>query len=51
MGFVRDEEFRKFFYSDLDHKQLKIHKPHGRNYKSSELINLLIQQIENHIRY
>ena len=36
MGFVRDEEFRKFFYSDLDHKQLKIHKPHGRNYKSSE---------------
>lgn len=42
MGFVRDEEFRKFFYSDLDHKQLKIHKPHGRNYKSSELINLLI---------
>lgn len=31
MGFVRDEEFRKFFYSDLDHKQLKIQNHTAEN--------------------
>ena len=36
MGFVRDQEFRKFFYSDPVCVLLTAYDPHGRNYKSSK---------------